>query len=230
MADFDPFSNPESDLKTEEIDPVADFIAREQKQLSEIDDFEVLASDNTKAEEALSNSTSNSAVVDPFFQDAATEDNFGTTINQQHDINYDGMGMKDEDISSEDDRYKALKEDGPPRFVTDKIREWQEEQAKRLVLKDAESEKKQKEWLSQARQELEDYYKHRDDQMNKSKTMNRRSEDAFVQERDEKKPGAEWERVCRLCDFNPKSATRTTKDISRFRSLLLQLKQTPNAS
>ena len=54
----------------------------------------------------------------------------------------------------------------------------------------------------------------------------REAEDAFVQERDEKKPGGEWERICRLCDFNPKTA-RNTKDISRMRSILLQLKQSP---
>jgi len=47
-----------------------------------------------------------------------------------------------------------------------------------------------------------------------------------VQERDEKKPGGEWERVCRQCDFNPKGS-RNTKDVSRMRSILLQLKQTP---
>jgi len=55
----------------------------------------------------------------------------------------------------------------------------------------------------------------------------REHEDAFVQQRDERKPGGEWERVCRLCDFNPKGS-RNTKDIQRMRSILLQLKQTPN--
>ncbi len=37
-------------------------------------------------------------------------------------------------------------------------------------------------------------------------------------------PGTEWERVAKLCDFNPKSA-RNVKDISRLRSVILQLKQ-----
>ena len=51
-------------------------------------------------------------------------------------------------------------------------------------------------------------------------------EAAFIQERDENIPGHEWERICRHCDFNPKSS-RINKDISRMRSILLQLKQTP---
>jgi len=57
----------------------------------------------------------------------------------------------------------------------------------------------------------------------------RENEDAFVQQRDERKPGGEWERVCRLCDFNPKSS-RNAKDITRMRSILLQLKQAPAAA
>ncbi|MCP3668814.1 MAG: hypothetical protein GY696_41070 [Gammaproteobacteria bacterium] len=40
------------------------------------------------------------------------------------------------------------------------------------------------------------------------------------------KPGTEWERVAKQCDFSAKN-TRNTKDFSRMRGLLLQLKQTP---
>ena len=56
----------------------------------------------------------------------------------------------------------------------------------------------------------------------------REAEAAFCQERDETIPGHEWERICRLCEFNPKAA-RNQKDVSRMRSILLQLKQTPLA-
>ena len=54
----------------------------------------------------------------------------------------------------------------------------------------------------------------------------REAEAAFVQERDDTVPGHEWERICRLCEFNPKAA-RNQKDVSRMRSILLQLKQAP---
>ena len=40
------------------------------------------------------------------------------------------------------------------------------------------------------------------------------------------KPGNEWEKVSRFCDFNPKNS-KNTKDVSRMRSMLLQLKQNP---
>lgn len=39
-------------------------------------------------------------------------------------------------------------------------------------------------------------------------------------------PGTEWERVTKLCDFSGKNANKnSTKDMSRMKSILLQLKQ-----
>ena len=54
----------------------------------------------------------------------------------------------------------------------------------------------------------------------------RQAEAVFVEERDEDAPGTEWERVARLCDFSSKTS-KNTKDVSRMRSIFLQLKQTP---
>jgi hypothetical protein len=36
----------------------------------------------------------------------------------------------------------------------------------------------------------------------------------------------DWERVAKHCEFNPK-ANKNVRDVTRFRSLLLQLKQQP---
>lgn len=64
---------------------------------------------------------------------------------------------------------------------------------------------------------------------NTVKTFFRADEEAFVADRDDSStPGHDWERVCRNCDFNPKG-TKNTKDVSRMRSIFLQLKQTPLA-
>jgi len=54
----------------------------------------------------------------------------------------------------------------------------------------------------------------------------RNAEKQFVAEVDEIEPGTEWERIAKLCDFNPKSS-KSSKDVSRMRSIILQLKQTP---
>jgi len=45
-------------------------------------------------------------------------------------------------------------------------------------------------------------------------------------------PGQEWERwerIAKLCDFTPK-ASRNSKDVSRMRSIILQLKQNPSVA
>lgn len=55
---------------------------------------------------------------------------------------------------------------------------------------------------------------------------NRASEEAFLEETDSDCPGSEWERVACLCDFNPKT-NKQSKDVSRMRSVLIALKQTP---
>ena len=54
----------------------------------------------------------------------------------------------------------------------------------------------------------------------------RNAEKVLVSQPTELEPGQEWERIAKLCDFNPK-ASRNSKDISRMRSIILQLKQTP---
>lgn len=57
--------------------------------------------------------------------------------------------------------------------------------------------------------------------------MNFRAAEAeLVASRDSQAAGQEWDRMAKLCDFNPK-ANKNTKDVSRMRSILLQLKQQP---
>ena len=54
----------------------------------------------------------------------------------------------------------------------------------------------------------------------------RAAQDEFIEEMSSTKPGNEWTKVARLCDFNPK-VNKNTKDVSRMRSILLRLKQEP---
>lgn len=54
----------------------------------------------------------------------------------------------------------------------------------------------------------------------------RNAEKQFVSEENDIVPGTEWERIAKLCDFNPK-AKQGNKDVSRMRSLILQMKQNP---
>merc|ERR1711923_289328 len=122
--------------------------------------------------------------------------------------------------------YEAISSQDTLRSEPEKIKVWREEQKARLEKKDAEEEQKKNELREIAKKELDDWYKHHNEQMQKTKENNRAAEEAFVSERDEKVSGQAWEKVTRLCEFNPKNS-KTSKDVSRFRGILLQLKQTP---
>ncbi|GFS22792.1 clathrin light chain [Elysia marginata] len=122
--------------------------------------------------------------------------------------------------------YEAISQQDTVRAEPEKIKLWREEQRARLQAKDEEEEVRKKELKEKAKKELDDWYKHHQEQLEKTKENNRASEEAFVKERDEKVPGQSWEKITRLCEFNPKN-TKCTKDVARFRSILLQLKQTP---
>ena len=76
----------------------------------------------------------------------------------------------------------------------------------------------------QAGQDLEDMYRHMDEQLDQTKARNREGQEAFIRDRDADEPGHEWERVANMCDFSGKRALGS-KDVSRMRSIFLHLKQ-----
>ncbi|XP_017398651.1 clathrin light chain A isoform X3 [Cebus imitator] len=129
------------------------------------------------------------------------------------------------------DSYAAISQVDRLQSEPESIRKWREEQTERLEALDANSRKQEAEWKEKAIKEL-------DEQLQKTKANNstninhpcysleQAAEEAFVNDIDESSPGTEWERVARLCDFNPKSS-KQAKDVSRMRSVLISLKQAP---
>jgi len=116
-----------------------------------------------------------------------------------------------------------------PREEPEKIKRWREEQKKRLEKKDEEEEKKKIEMRDSARKELEEWYSNHEEQVAKNRKANRSAEKELVADTEPIEPGTEWERIAKLCDFNPKGS-KHQKDISRMRSIILQVKQTPPAA
>lgn len=55
----------------------------------------------------------------------------------------------------------------------EKIKKWREDQKTRLEEKDREEEKKKEELREQAKKELEDWYKHHEETISKTKSSNR---------------------------------------------------------
>ncbi|XP_038107399.1 clathrin light chain isoform X4 [Culex quinquefasciatus] len=178
-----------------EVDPAAEFLAREQNALAGLEDEipPVVAGNGDAASDDVTQARS----------DDGNDDFSGYTVPKQ--------------VTEE----------------PEKIRKWREDQKTRLEEKDREEERKREELREQARKELEDWYKHHEEAISKTKSANRESaknaEKQFVAETDEIEPGTEWERIAKLCDFNPKT-NKSSKDISRMRSIILQLKQNPLAT
>ncbi|XP_059681185.1 clathrin light chain B isoform X7 [Gavia stellata] len=135
------------------------------------------------------------------------------------------------------DAYAAIAKADRLTQEPESIRKWREEQKKRLEELDAASKVTEQEWREKAKKDLEEWNLRQNEQMEKNRANNssasdspqclcRASEEAFLKESKEETPGSEWEKVAQLCDFNPKSS-KQSKDVSRMRSVLISLKQTP---
>jgi len=151
-----------------------------------------------------------------------------------------GLGLDDDFISG-----SAARPDSPmngtglqqnifvQREEPEKIRIWREDQKRRLEVKDAEEEESKDKLRDAAKKELDDWYKNYDEQISKTRNTNRNAEQEGAAASDasptEGGKDKDWERIANLCDFNPK-ASKQQKDISRMRSLILQLKQQPPTS
>lgn len=233
MADLfgdDEFINagPPPDTTQQEVDPAAEFLAQQEEEIAGLesaafgDTPSAYADVNGHAEDFLTDTPQTYDASDDLFNAPPTMDG-GLLGGDGGDA--DGNVMDEMDpsqayaaIAAADARIQQLKAEPP------KIAQWREEHNKMLQEKDAEEEIKKQEWLEQARKELQDWERNRLEQLEKTKENNRTAEKEFIAERDENRPGSEWERVSKLCDFNPKSS-KGTKDVSRMRSTLLQLKQ-----
>uniref|UniRef100_A0A8C7X4W7 Clathrin light chain n=1 Tax=Oryzias sinensis TaxID=183150 RepID=A0A8C7X4W7_9TELE len=141
-----------------------------------------------------------------------------------------GDGVINGDIHGESngpsDAYAAISTADRLQTEPESLRKWREEQRERLEVLDANSRKQESEWKEKAKLELEEWHARQNEQLEKTKTNNRAAEEAMISDLDENNPGTEWERVARLCDFNPKSS-KQAKDVSRMRSVLISLKQSP---
>jgi len=107
-----------------------------------------------------------------------------------------GSGMSNMNIAREE-----------PEF----LKQWKVDQEERLKKKDEDEEVMKEKLRLQARQELEDWYKRYESQLEKTKEDNREAESDFVAEvggMNHIEPGSEWERVSKHCDFSAKVGGR----------------------
>ncbi|NP_001083386.1 clathrin, light chain B L homeolog [Xenopus laevis] len=131
-----------------------------------------------------------------------------------------------QETSDYTDGYSAIAQADRLTQEPESLRKWREEQKKRLEELDAASKVTEQEWREKAKKDLDEWYQRQSEQTEKNKVSNRASDEAMASDTKEEETGTEWEKVARLCDFNPKSS-KQSKDVSRLRSVLISLKQTP---
>ncbi|XP_035645166.1 clathrin light chain A-like isoform X2 [Oncorhynchus keta] len=225
MDDFDMLSAPQAAAGngTDE-DPAAAFLAQQESEIAGIENdegFSIL--DSGEVPTSLDNNLTGDA-----------NDAVDGAVN----------GDIHEESNGPSDAYSAISSADRLQAEPESLRKWREEQSERLEVLDANSRKQESEWKDKAKVELEEWHTRQDEQLEKTKVNNRvldedfykqpfsdligyvAAEEAMLSDMDENNPGTEWERVARLCDFNPKSS-KQAKDVSRMRSVLISLKQAP---
>lgn len=189
-----------------EVDPAAEFLAREQNQLAGLED-------------ELETSAPPPAAV------SSVSNGFDDFVEVPSAAAFEANGLLDDDISAPaaaPAAAPAVSVFRQEREEPEKIKLWREEQKKRLEEKDTEEEEKKQEMLKVAKKELEDWYKTHEEQIAKTKAANRNAEKALARGSEgSPEDGNEWARVSELCDFGP----RRGRDVARLRSIVLQLKQ-----
>ena len=180
-------------------DPAAAFLAQEQDVLGGLVD-----------EIAPSQSQTNQRASSPFIE--RIDDREFDNLEQEH--------------ASADDPYSVIGHMDNLAGEPECVQKWRHEQTALIQKKDEAEAKALEELKTQAKKDLEQWYGRHEELLNQTKASNRQAEKALIEERDDDIAGRDWERVGHLCDFNPKNS-KSTKDTSRMRSILLQLKQTP---
>jgi len=200
-----------------DVDPAAEFLAKEQEELGEIgEDLGLSPAQDISAFKEESDFSSNGMQCT----------NYGLEEFSARPV-YDGGDFLSQD--NNDDFSSGMSNMNIAREEPEFLKQWKVDQEERLKKKDEDEEVMKEKLRLQAKQELEDWYKRYEVQLEATKSTNREAESDFVAEvggMNHIEPGSEWERVSKHCDFSAK-APGHTKDVSRMRSILLQLKQSP---
>lgn len=199
-----------------EVDPAAEFLAKEQEELGDIGEDLGLGSHPEPGEQIQAFKEDEG---EDFMRDFEPE----IPVASSGVVDYSAFGEEQELTGGMGQMTMGREE-------PECLKKWKLEQDEMLKKKDANEELRKEELRAKAAQELADWYKQYEEQLEKNRKANKEQEKAQeVPEVNGIVPGQEWERVSKHCDFSAK-APGHTKDVSRMRSILLQLKQNPPTS
>ncbi|XP_018025978.1 clathrin light chain isoform X2 [Hyalella azteca] len=195
------------------VDPAAEFLAREQDELAGLEDPPQIAPFDVAPDAAIAEADA--------LQQAADEANYAAAA---------AAAASGADVMGTPLRTPERVMTPVPRVEPEAIKIWREEHQRKLVMKDEAEEEAKEALREKAKQELADWYKQHDEQVAKTRQANREAcksaEKELVADTERPEPGTEWERIAKLCDFNPKTA-KSSRDVSRMRSIILHVKQSP---
>uniref|UniRef100_A0AC35UGR0 Clathrin light chain n=1 Tax=Rhabditophanes sp. KR3021 TaxID=114890 RepID=A0AC35UGR0_9BILA len=187
------------------MDPVADFLASEQKYLADIGDFE----DATEHQQQPHQEEDFNEVTSV---DNSNFDLQGLAVETPSLLSQHGSTASFDSLSATNSRYQEEPET---------LKKWKEQNEKLIAEKDQNENKKKDEWKVNGRKELEQWYSERDAKLQAVKVANRKGEQELISGQDEpcNKDHPNWKRIASLCDLTAKS----TRDVSRMRSLLASM-------
>lgn len=111
----------------------------------------------------------------------------------------------------------------------EKIRIWRENSKKQLEEKDRMEQEAKEALRDSAQKEMDDWVKKYNDQLQKTKSINRAAETDMSHSDTNGNDDASknvWEQISNLCDFSAKGP-KSTRDASRIRQIFLQMKTSP---
>ncbi|KAF7720802.1 hypothetical protein EC973_006066 [Apophysomyces ossiformis] len=209
MSDFGDFDS--------STDPTADFLARERAALGDDADFfttEGISSTMSPIADVLS--PSSSALVASQPQELAPVSDYSA---------FEADFPKAEELETSQAFHKAMLPEEEPEVV----RQWREKQKELIAQRDEESEKRKQEAIQRAREEIDRFYEEYNEKKQKAIEENREREENYQKDREEASSANVWERVVREFDVSNTKNSYQTRDVSRMKQLMLDLRKDANA-
>ncbi|KAI8089511.1 clathrin light chain [Halteromyces radiatus] len=226
MSDFGDFNTSS--------DPTSDFLARERAALgADADLFNMdapITTTNTTDFPAITADTSSFQPSSSFDNSLAltssSNDALAVTSTSNDYSAFDSDFPKAEELETSQAFHKAMLPDEEPAVV----RQWREKQQELIAQRDQEAENKKQETIQKAREDIDRFYEEYNEKKQKSIEENRAREENYQKDREETSSSNNiWERVVREFDVTNAKSGHHTRDVSRMKQVMLDLRKVDNA-
>ncbi|KAG1172433.1 hypothetical protein G6F70_002557 [Rhizopus microsporus] len=216
MSDFGDFNTPSED-------PTADFLARERAALGE--DADLFNTEPIQSPAVTNLMTPSTLPMSPSVFTEPTPTTSAPPVDNTYS-SFEAEFPKAEELETSQAFYKALLPEEEPETV----RQWREKQAEVIAERDAVSSKKKEDLVKQAREEIDKFYEDYNDKKQRAIEENRAREESTEKNRENISSSSNvWERVVSEIDIKSAKTGYHTRDVSRMKELLLDLRKDTSA-